>query len=72
MTRSLTIAFWTNYSDKEFSVAAVCVCPLFPQVKPRDGFNSLKGDLVVHCQCVTIQSQHGYNTEQTALTNLIN
>ena len=62
MTQSLTIAFWTNYSDKEFSVTAVCALT---------DLNSLKGDLA-HCQCITIQSQHGSNTEQTALTNLIN
>ena len=35
MTQSLRIAFWTNYSDKEFSVASAVSLPPFPQVKPQ-------------------------------------
>ena len=44
------------------------LCAPLPQLKSQD---DLKGALL-HCQCIAIQFRHGYNTEQTALTNLIN
>ena len=67
MTQRLTITSSTNYLNKEFSVTAAPLPALsFNLTSPPRRF-----DLIL-CQCGLIQSQHGYNTEQTALTNLIN
>ena len=68
MTQRLTIGSSTNYLNKDFSVT---VAAPYPALSFNLTSAPRRCDLIL-CQCGLIQSQHGYNTEQTALTNLIN